>query len=451
MRSDREYRKLLRQVEILLSRPDYREHISKLISEVDNQSLAVLIDNLPDSRDKLIELIDSERYYEVLGLVNSHTLRNILAPLDSDKLTAHLHEAPIRIRKRLVSHIEEGRITAVSDKVSGKVKQELEKTVNHPRRSVGRLMSTSLVVLRSSSTVKDAFHEFRSHGLEVGTSHQVYVVDEGGNYLGLVPLTRLIVADGSDKLDEMMETNLPVLHPKTSQEHAARVFQRYDASELPVLEGDKLVGRVLLEDVFDVFEQNFHDQLSKFGGVSGEESIEMPAMPAAKRRLPWMIVNIFLDLIIILAIMPFEETIGQVTALAVLMPIVSDMGGNVGIQALTVSIRSLSQGKVAWRIVLRVLKKEMVVGLFNGAILGSIIGVIGLIGWGNPFLGLVVALALFINTITASITGGLLPVIMKKLGKDPALMSGAVLTTITDLTGFVTFLGLARILLPYLQ
>jgi magnesium transporter len=148
--------------------------------------------------------------------------------------------------------------------------------------------------------------------------------------------------------------------------------------------------------------------------------------------------------------MPFEDTIAEVTALAVLMPIVSDMGGNVGIQSLTVSIRALADNRPQWRLIIKELSKEIRVGIFNGVILGTIIGLVALIGWQKPFLGIIVMAALFFNTILASVVGGVLPIILRKLKKDPAMMSGAVLTTITDFFGFLIFLSLARVFLEHL-
>jgi magnesium transporter len=206
----------------------------------------------------------------------------------------------------------------------------------------------------------------------------------------------------------------------------------------------------LVDDVLDIVEQEFADDLQKMAGITDEENMQTPALQTSRRRLPWMIVNIFLDLLAVSIIMPFEETIAQVTALAVIMPLVSDMGGNTGIQSLSVAVRALSSGRPNWRLAIKELVKELKVGTLNGFVLGAIVGVIAFFWWGNPVLGLIVAIALVLNTIVASIVGGMLPILLKKLNKDPAMMSGAILTTITDFFGFLLFLSLARAFIDFL-
>jgi magnesium transporter len=311
-------------------------------------------------------------------------------------------------------------------------------------------MQTEMVVVDEKMTVAQVEDEVARFDVLGGPVYQVYVVNSKGQFVGAVPLSELLRESDKQKIGKIYLRKSPLITPLTTQQKAAHLFQEYDLIEAPVVSDKKLVGRVLVDDILDVVEQEFSEDLRKFAGITDEETMETPVVKSSRRRLPWMITNIFLDLLAVSIIMPFEETIAAVTALAVIMPIISDMGGNVGIQSLSVSIRALANNRPDWKLVSKELSKEVRLGILNGFILGAVIAVVALVMWQNPFLGLVVMAALFFNTILASVIGGVLPIILRRLKKDPAMMSGAILTTITDFFGFLIFLGLARMFLEYL-
>jgi magnesium transporter len=442
---------LTQKVEASLSRAPAGTAAAAVLKDETPHTTALVFNNMLGSRLPVFLSLPPRVHLEVITLVNSHTRRNILHDLPDAELVEILHSLDGRGRHLFLKSLDRSRIERLSPHLIQEVQKSLARYTNYPKRSVGYVMQVELASVTENVTVGEARQLIKNLAPQVGQINQLYVVDDKANLLGVVPITKLFGAEKSTKVKNLIVQNIPALPVHMHQERAAHLFRSFDIVEAPVVDGDKLVGRLLVQDALDILEQEFTEDIQKLGGISGaDEMLDTPPAPAARRRLPWMAANIFLDLIAVTAIMPFEETIAQVTALAVLMPIISDMGGNVGIQALTVSVRSLATRHIGWRLPFYEIRKEMFIGLMNGFALGALIGLVGALGWGNPYLGLVVGVAMFFNTIMASVAGGTLPIILKKLKQDPALMSGAILTTITDFTGFLIFLGLATILLPYL-
>lgn len=443
---------LIQKLEKILENPSLSgEAITQLLAKEQPYTVAVLLNSLMGDRVRVVLALPVERHSEVLDLVSTHTLRNIMSRLPDHELVRIIDQSHPTLKTKILRHIERSRIERIGPKLVAELRARLLLHANYPKRSVGYIMQMEFPVVVDNATITDARNVLRTIGPTIGPIHQVYLVDEKGDYVGLVPIAKLVVAIGTDKILPLAIRTLPTLSARSSQTRAAQIFQDFDLVEVPVLENDQPIGRVLVESIFDVIQQEFTEDIQKLSGITGgDETLETAPVASSRRRLPWMIVNVFLALLAVTAVMPFQDIIGQVTALAVLMPIISNMGGNVGIQALAVSVRSTSTGHGTWRLPLREFGKEVKVGLINGLTLGGILGLIAWLGWRNPYLGVVVTISMFINTIVASVIGGILPIFLKKMKLDPALMSGALLTTIIDFTGFLIFLSLAKNLLPYL-
>lgn len=427
------------------------DQVAKLLSSQSTQRLAALLNQYAELRHQVFSCLDAEAKVKVLDVVNLHTRRSLIGRL-SDAEAIHLFEvAPSAIDQKIAQVIERSRLDQLIAKISDEQRRaNLVQFANYPQRSVGRITQIEVVVVTPQTSVVSALKEVAGFGVVGGSIYQVYVCDEKDQFLGMISVSDLAGANPNKVMSDLDLKKPPLITPQMTQKRVAQIFQEYDLVEAPVIKDKKLVGRVLVYDVLDVVQQEFTQDLQKFAGITDDETLDTPVLGSSRRRLPWMVVNIFLDLIAVSVILPFEATIGQVTALAVLMPIVSDMGGNVGVQALAVSVRGMANTRPRWWVLLRELRKEIKLGMLNGLVLGVVIGIVGAVGWGNPYLGLVTTIALFFNTIVASIVGGLLPIVFKKYNCDPAMMSGAILTTITDFTGFLIFLGLARMFLEYL-
>jgi magnesium transporter len=428
------------------------EKVRELVGDLSVTEAAALVTTSSQWRPEVFKALPEEVRVTVVDTLSLHVLKNLLDRLNNKDVVWVLEQTVGTTRTKLLRMIDQSRVGELENMLVDDLKQQLAAHANYPNRSIGRIMQPVAPVINHSATVGEARKLAADYELRIGAVHNLYVVTADDQYLGSISVTSLLTQLASRQVKEIVRIDLPTLSPHSTQSHVATLFQEYDLLDVPVLLEGKVVGIVLVEDILDVLQQQYLQSLQQLGGGGvTDETIDTRPLPAAKRRLPWMVGNIFLGLVAVTAIMPFEETIGQVTALAVLMPIVSDMGGNVGIQSLTVSIRSLMDNtKITWKMLSWELRREFIIGVVNGLALGVVIGLIGTLGWGNPWLGLVVAVALTVNTVVASVMGGVLPIILKKHRLDPALMSGAVLTTITDFTGFLLFLGLATVLLPKL-
>lgn len=437
---------LVREIDRAVQRgQDVRSNVQAILRGQSEEKIATILDIDPDHRLQVYSTLDSTQKPEVLDHVNSHTLRSLVSHLSDHEVVHLIEKSPTPVSQKVTQVIERPRLNNLVPLIVDENRREnLVSFVNYPARSVGRIMQPEVPTVLSDMTVQDAVREVSGFDTSNGPVHQVYVINHRDTFVGIVPLSDLIKSSGARKISNLYIKKPPVISPNSPQSSAARIFHQYDLIEAPVLADKKLVGRILVDDILDVIQQEFSEDVQKFAGITAEETLETRALTSSRRRLPWMIANIFMDLVAVSIIMPFEATIAQVTALAVLMPVISDMGGNVGIQALAVSTRSLADHRPGWRLVIKELSKEVRVGLLNGIILGVILGAVAFVGWQNPFLGVIVASALFLNTILASVVGGVLPIILRKLKKDPAMMSGALLTTITDFFGFLIFLSLAR-------
>jgi magnesium transporter len=444
--------KLVNEIDRAIERhKDPHPALQHLLGGLSDQEIATALDIDPEHRQVVFAVLTPEQKLAVLNLVNPHTLRAIISHRSDHELIKLIEASPTSVSQKIVSVTERSRINQLVPKVLNEQKRHsLHTYVNYPQRSVGRIMQPEVPTVKDTWKIEAALKEAANFDVSNGSLYQVYVLSEGGVFKGTIPLVDLLRAASSKKVADTLIKKPPLISPTMSQNRAAQLFREYDLIEAPVVSDGHILGRVLVDDILDVIHQEFTEDVQKFAGITAEETLETSALTSSRRRLPWMIGNIFLDLLAVSIILPFEETIAAVTALAVLMPVVSDMGGNVGIQSLTVSIRALADNKPQWKLLVKELRKEIQVGLLNGVILGTIIGIIAFVGWQNPALGLIVMAALFLNTILASIVGGVIPIILRKLKKDPAMMSGAVLTTITDFFGFLVFLGLARMFLEYL-
>jgi magnesium transporter len=426
--------------------------ISQLLVKQTDQHVAAVLDIHPESRLVVFRGIAADRQSAVLDIVHGHTLRSIVSHMSDHELAGLIESSPSIVSQKIIHTVERPRLNTLIPMVLDAERQKnLLNFVNYPQRSVGRIMQTEVVVVRDTVTVEQALSEVASFDTLSGPVYQVYVQNDKDEFVGVIPISEILREGRTKKMRDVSYIKKPPsISPLTTQQKAAHLFQEYDLIEAPVISDMHLVGRVLVDDILDIVQQESAEDFQKFAGITDEETLETSVTQSSRRRLPWMIANIFLDLMAVSIIMPFEETIAAVTALAVIMPIISDMGGNVGIQSLSVSVRALAANRPDWKLMGRELFKEIRVGVLNGAILGVIIAIVAFVMWQNPFLGLVVMIALFFNTILASVIGGVLPIILRRLRKDPAMMSGAILTTITDFFGFLIFLGMARLFIDYL-
>lgn len=324
----------------------------------------------------------------------------------------------------------------------------------YPEDVAGGIMTTEVTPVPEALTAQEAIEFIRAHAGPREAVYYAYVVDVEGRLAGVASFRDLVFAQPDSRVADLMNRELASVHVNDDKELVAALIQKYDLLAMPVLDSeDRLVGMVTVDDVLDVMQAEFTEDVQKMGGIAeGDEAIDTPVPSAIRKRMPWMLLILCLYLMVPLGIAPFQGIIAQVAILAVFMPVISAIGGNVGSQALAVTIRALAVGEQATlRTFWRVARKEILLGLLNGLALGMALGLICYLWKGNYFLGIIIGGGLWANVLIASLLGGVFPVLLKRFGRDPAMMTGPVVTLVMDFFGFVLFLSICARFLDYLR
>ena len=308
-------------------------------------------------------------------------------------------------------------------------------------------MNTDTITIRPNNTVDVVLRYLRRHEGIPDNTDSLLVVSRRDKYIGRLPLTRLLTTEPGATVKEVMLTDLDPIPADMEDTQVAQLFERQDLISAPVVDKNgKLLGRITIDDVVDVIREDAEHSMMSMAGLDDDEDTFAPALRTARRRAVWLGFNLVTAFIAASVIGLFQETIDKVVALAVLMPIVAGMGGNAGSQALTLVIRGMALGQVSKTNLRWLLSRELVAGFLNGLLWATLVATIAWFWFGDPLISLVIACAMVINLSVAVITGAMLPVLLKSLNIDPALAGAIILTTISDVVGFFSFLGLATLL-----
>lgn len=312
-------------------------------------------------------------------------------------------------------------------------------------------MTTAYISLQEDMTVKQGMDQVRQIANRTEVIETIYVVSHSRELVGTVNLRQVLTADKNAKLKDIMKENPIYVHPEDDQEYAARLVSRYDLNALPVVNNrGSILGIITVDDIIDVIIQEYNEDILELGGVGKEEDLNSTLMESVKMRLPWLLINLGTAFLASFVVKSFESTIAQVVALSATMTIVSGMGGNAGTQTQSILVRELSQDEISLKKFARAFWKEILLGVIDGAACGLVTGVIVAAVYQNIYLGIIIFVAMIGNLVVAGVFGFLVPVILKKLGADPAVSSSIFITTATDMLGFFIFLGLAKLFLPLL-
>jgi magnesium transporter len=312
-------------------------------------------------------------------------------------------------------------------------------------------MTTRFVALDEKLTAQQAIEQIRAAGDETGSIFYLYVVDDAGHLRGVIPLRRLVSSPPDRSVAELMITNPVSVGADVDQEQAAQLVARYDLLAIPVTDAEgRMLGVITVDDVIDVIHEEATEDMYLLAGLSEEDRVFSPALLSVRRRLPWMLANLGTCFLAAWVVGLFERALEQVVALAVFMPVVAGMGGNGGVQAVTVITRGIALGEIEFSTGLRAVGKELAVGLMIGAVTGAISAGFALLYQGNPWLGLALVLSMISTLGIAGLAGAAVPLLLQALKLDPALGAGVIVTTFTDVVGFFSFLGIATLLLDRL-
>jgi magnesium transporter len=388
---------------------------------------------------------------EALSEVGPEAGSSLLATRPAEEIARLAQEIPSDDAAALIDNLPEDLSTAVLDLMRPKESRVVEHLLEYAERTAGRIMNPNVFALSEDMTVGEAITEIQSNR-EVEMVFYLYVVDERSHLVGVVSLRRLLLVSPETPLKRIMTADLISARVDMDQEEVARQVAAYNLLAIPVVdEENKLVGIITVDDVIDVIKDEATEDIYRLAGVAGDERVFTPASESLRKRLPWLGVNLATAFLAAGVVGLFTGTIDALPILAVFMPIVAGMGGNAATQTLTVIVRGIALGELSWSNSRKALMKEAVVGIGNGLALGLVAALVAWITRGDPVLGVVLGAAMVINMFVASTAGVLIPLGLRAASIDPALASSVFITTMTDVFGFLSFLGLATLFANHLM
>lgn len=374
---------------------------------------------------------------EVIALLPDQVLADAVRELDSDDVVD------------LVEDLDEAQIEAILDALDPTDRVAVEQALSYPEESAGRLMQREVVHAPEHWTVGEMIDHLRMRKTDLPEQfYHVILTDPRHKPVGYVTLGRLLSSPRETGLKDIKEDSFRTIPATQHEDDVAYAFNQYHLISAPVVDEDgRLVGVITIDDAMIVLDEGAEEEILKLAGVGEESSLSDRVLETTRQRFPWLFVNLITAILASLVIAQFEAAIAQIVALAVLMPIVASMGGNAGTQSLTVAVRALATRDLTRSNLMRVVWREGAVGLINGLAFAVVMGIVGVVWFGSPALAGVIAAAMVINLLVAGLAGILIPVALDRLKIDPALASGAFVTTVTDVVGFFAFLGLAAAVL----
>ncbi|MBB4005965.1 magnesium transporter [Allorhizobium taibaishanense] len=418
--------------------------LRKEVAHLHESELGHLIEAIqPDQRLALITLLGDDFDMTALTEVDDAIRLQIVDQMPNEQIAAAIGDLDSDDAVYILEDLDEEDRDEILAQLPFTERVRLRRALDYPESSAGRRMQSEFVAVPPFWAVGQTIDYMREEEGLPESFTQIFVIDPTFKLLGVVDLDRILRTKRQVKIETIMrETNHPI-PAEMDQEEAAQVFEQYDLLSAAVVdEGGRLVGVLTIDDVVDVIQEEAEEDLMRLGGV-GDEELSDSIPETSRSRVPWLLVNLLTAILAASVISLFEATIEQIVALAVLMPIVAGMGGNAGSQTMTVTVRALATRNLdihnAWRVV----RREAGVGLLNGLIFGVLIGVTAGLWFQDVNIGGIIAAAMLINMMAAAIAGILIPLLLDRIGADPAVSSAVFVTTVTDITGFFSFLGLA--------
>jgi magnesium transporter len=448
--------------------PDRTETIDRLNSYLNQQQIDAAVDMLaqfhPADIADLLESLEEEEKRAIFQKLNTEVASEVIAHLSEFSQEQILSYLSHRRLGQIVDEMDSddaadlltGVPAEVVDKVLARIDAEdsaqVRRLLVHGEETAGGIMQAELLAVPQEATVAEAIERVRLLGENLDYLTNVFVIDSQSKVLGQLSLKRLILANPGDKVSQVMETNFKTIPVDMDQEDVAHIFQKYDLLSAPVVEGDgTLVGRITIDDIMDIIEEEASEDILRMAGSHEDELVYGDRIWKISRlRLPWLITNLFGGLLTGYLLWIFKVALHDAIVLITFVPVITGMGGNVGIQSSTITIRGLATGDVDLQRLGRTIFKEVRVGLLMALACGFTLGAVAEIWHDNPALGFAVGSAMAAAIVVASLMGTLVPIIFKRLGVDPAVASGPFVTTANDITGILIYLSISTLFLKYI-
>lgn len=446
------------EVTFHLSDDDIRGIVDALHQQDADTVNAALTDLSTADTAELLSKIKSEDREELLNMYQEHIDPLIFTDMDAELSRTSLSAMPPAQVAEMIAELESDDALLLIEsldtefqnevirKLSAKTRLVLEEGLSFPEDSAGRLMQRELVAIPEFWTVGKTLDYLRAASETLPEDFlNIFIVNPAYHLKGSIPLNRVVRARRSEKIADLKLDETNPIPADMDQEEVAHLFRREDLLSAPVVdENDRLIGVITIDDVIDVIDEEAQEDILRLAGVD-QGDLYSAVFSTTGKRFRWLFVNLLTALLASIVISFFDATIEEIVALAILMPIVASMGGNAGTQAMTVAVRAIATHQISSTNTWRVIWKETLVGTLNGAVFAIITGIIAALWFQSPVLGVVIASAMVINLIAAGLSGAGIPVLLNKFGSDPAVSSTVLLTTVTDIVGFLSFLGLAAL------
>lgn len=428
---------------------DSADQIHQVLAGLHPADVAALIGAIPSDRrpavwaqvntplmgEILLELPEAVRV-DLVKLMDDEALVTAARALDTDDIADLLPDLPDDVIAEILFALDRQN------------RQRLDQVLSYSQDTAGGLMNVDALTVRENITLEVVLRYLRRLEELPETTNKLFVVDRNDQLVGQLMVSKLLTSDTKTRVSQVMDREFEKFNVMTPDKEVAAAFERYNLISAPVVDdSNRLLGRITVDDVVDVILDEAEHSVMAPAGLSEEEDIFAPVARSSRRRAVWLGVNLITAVIASWVIGLFEHTIEKVVALAVLMPIVASMGGNAGTQTLTLVVRGLALGTISQSNARRVLVKELLIGVVNGLLWAIVVAVVAIAWYHNYLIGLLIAMAMVINLVFAALSGVAIPLLVRRLGVDPALASGVILTTVTDTVGFFAFLGLATIFL----
>ena len=436
--------------------------VKDLLEHGDPKSAAILLEGLrpadqagvfddlnPEEQDALLPKLNPEDSADILEELEEEDAVVVADRLKADKLASIMDHMEPDEAADLLGDIEPEKATRVLNAMQDST--EVAPLLKHQDQTAGGLMTSASIVLKAGMSVKTAISYLRKLTPEDEDIYYLFVTDRRDKLVGVVNLRSLVTQPATAKIADIMNTDVLSVQADADQEEAAKLMKRYDLLALPVVDNSqRLLGVITYDDSFDIMEDEATEDIYRLAGIPEETPSDLPLGEAVKKRLPWLVVNLFMAMISASVLSLFESTISQMAALAAFFPIVAGVSGSAGTQTLTVTVRSIALGEIEPKNAIKVIANQLLLSLVNGIAVGLIIAMIAVIWKQSLLLGLIAGIATLVNIISTAFTGVVIPLTIQKFKSDPALASPIIVTALTDALGYLVYLGMASAMLAWL-
>lgn len=458
-------------VEAAHTRPDYEAEILELIrstnapkllqEKLDNYHANDIADAFskltPLEREKLYKMLSTEQLTEIIEYMDEDDQTRYLNEMNIRKIISIINEMETDKAVDLLREVEREKREIILELLEPEVRKQISVIFSYDEDEIGSKMTTNYIEVPKGVTVRDATRLLIRQAPENDNINTIYVYDENGMYYGAVSLKDLIISHAEDPLEDIIATSYPYVYASESVDRVVEELKEYNEDSIPVLNNDNLLlGVITSQDLLEVMDEEMGEDYAKLAGLAGEEDLQEPVLQSMKKRLPWLITLLFLGLLVSSVVSVFEGVVAQLTVVMAFQSLILGMAGNVGTQSLAVTIRVLMDDSLTRKDKLYLISKEVRIGTVNGLLIGLIAFLLlGLyihffkaFGWSQAYaISLCIGAALWLSMIISSATGSTIPLLFKKIGVDPAVASGPLITTINDMVGVITYYGLAWIFL----